>query len=246
MTSLSNELDKPLDYRLVVSSRARRLTLRVEPGRGVVVTAPKRFPKRDIPKFVETNRRWIEVALQELERHTPDVYRQWPPRCLKLQVLAQVWRLTYSSDAPDDITALAAIGNERTLAISAEASNKTAVASEIAEHLARTARLILPPMLAVHAERHDLTYSKVQVRGQRSVWGSYSSTGTLSLNYKLLFLRPELVDYVLLHELTHTLYLDHSPKFWRQLEQFQPEALVLDKLLKKAGRDVPPWLEWAR
>jgi len=246
VTQLSLELDKPLDYQLVVSSRARRLTLRVEPGRGVIVTAPKRFPKRDIPEFVESNRRWIENALLEVERLTPAIYREWPPRHLNIQALSEVWRLKYSPELSKEASPLNNANNDQVLYLSAAPDDKRGVASEIARRLTATARVVLPPLLADHAARHGLKYAKVQVRGQRSVWGSYSSTGTLSLNYKLLFLPPELVEYVLLHELTHTLYLDHSAKFWRQLEQFHAGARVLDRRLTKAGRDVPPWLEWAR
>jgi predicted metal-dependent hydrolase len=246
VTQLSFDLEKPIDYKLIVSPRARRLTLRVEPGRGVIVTAPKRFPKRDIPKFVESNRRWIENSLMEVERLTPAIYQQWPPRRLDIQALSEVWHLVFSSDLPIETSAVTEAENKQTVCLRAETSDKCAVAGEISERLMTTARAVLPPRLAELAVMHGLNYSKVQVRGQRSVWGSYSSTGTLSLNYKLLFLPPELVDYVLLHELAHTLYLDHSAKFWQQLEQFHPDARALDKRLKKAGRDVPPWLELAR
>jgi predicted metal-dependent hydrolase len=246
VTQLSLELERAIDYKLVVSARARRLTLRVEPGRGVIVTAPKRFPKRDIPEFVESNRRWIEQSLMEVERLTPSIYRQWPPRKLNLQALSEVWHLTYSSDIPNESENIIQADNEQTLCLNVDSSDRTDVAADIAGRLMTVARAFLPPLLAEHAARHGVRYSKVQVRGQRSVWGSYSSTGTLSLNYKLLFLPPDLVDYVLLHELAHTLYLDHSAKFWQQLEQFHPDALALDKRMTKAGQDVPPWLELAR
>jgi len=132
------------------------------------------------------------------------------------------------------------------LILDADPQNKVEVATEISVYLMQLAKEYLPPLLAQHATASNTTYKRVQIRGQRSVWGSYSSTGTLSLNYKLLFLSDELVDYVLLHELAHTRYLDHSPKFWACLESFQPGAKHLDKRLSAAGRDVPPWLEWAR
>lgn len=246
MTQLTRELDGPLDYQLIVSLRARRLTLRVVPGRGLVVTAPKRFPKRDIPQFVESNRAWIENSLKEIERLTPSVYRQWPPRELNLQALSEVWHLEYPSDSACKDNAIAMADNHQTVCLRADITDKRSIAMEITKLLTMTAKAVLPPILAEHATRHGLTYSKVQVRGQKSVWGSYSSTGTLSLNYKLLFLPEELVDYVLLHELAHTLHLDHSSKFWRQLEQLHPDARALDKRMKTAGRDVPPWLELGR
>jgi len=212
VTQLSLELESSLDYQLVVSPRAKRLSLRVEAGRGVVVTTPKRYPRRDIPGFVEANRAWIEQALDDIERRTPPEYRVWPPQRLHLNAISKTVLISFGAEA---------------------------------HYLKVLARQVLPPALENHAREKGVQYKRVQIRGQRSVWGSYSSSGTLSLNYKLLFLPPELVDYVLLHELAHTLYLDHSSKFWRQLEAFQPGAQALDKRLSAAGRDVPPWLEWA-
>ncbi len=246
MTQLSLELDNPLDYLVVVSARARRLSLRVEPGRGVIVTIPKRFPKRDIPAFVESNRAWIENALSDVEARTPEEYRCWPPQQLHLKAMWKIVNIGFVQNEGVENQQNATNDKEEKLLISADPSDKVAVATELAHYLSVTATRFLPSLLARHAQRHGLVYKRVQIRGQRSVWGSYSSTGTLSLNYKLLFLPPELVDYVLLHELAHTLYLDHSPKFWRQLEVFQPGAKALDKRLNEAGRNVPPWLEWAR
>jgi len=111
------------------------------------------------------------------------------------------------------------------------------------KHIART---FLPPLLASYAHLHSKQYSKVSIRGQRTVWGSYSSSGTLSLNYKLLFLRRELVDYVLLHELAHTVHLDHSAAFWAQLQSMNVKARALDRELRTSAHLVPPWLELAR
>jgi len=67
----------------------------------------------------------------------------------------------------------------------------------------------------------------------------------LSLNYKLVFINPHIVDYVLLHELAHTRHLDHSAAFWRFLDGLKPNARQLDRQLKEAGSQVPPWLELA-
>ena len=90
-----------------------------------------------------------------------------------------------------------------------------------------------------------MTYGKLSVRGQRTLWGSYSSSGTLSLNYKLLFLPPELVDYVVLHELAHTRHMDHSRAFWRLLDKMIPGARDLDDQVNDAATLVPRWLERA-
>ncbi|MGH8378739.1 MAG: M48 family metallopeptidase, partial [Gammaproteobacteria bacterium] len=109
--------------------------------------------------------------------------------------------------------------------------------------LARCAR----EHLGVRAQRlgadAGFSYRRLQIRGQKSRWGSCSSNGTLSLNYKLLFLKPELVRYLLVHELAHTRVLDHSTRFWKLVARHEPRWREFDKELGEAWRDVPAWVE---
>lgn len=260
LSQLSLELEPALDYELRISPRAKRLSLRVEPGRGLIVTVPKRFPRRDVPEFVESNRAWIEEALADIDQKTPEPYRQWPPRKLSLQAIGQCANVCYLAElanAGEDsqsiyrdhqraqLSAHSGSG-ELEICVTSKPQDKLAVATELANCLVRLARQTLPTWLAAHAARTGMRYERVSIRKQRTLWGSYSSSGTLSLNYKLLFLRRELVDYVLLHELAHTRFLDHSPQFWTLLEGMHPNAIALDSQLKEAGRDVPPWLELSK
>lgn len=245
LSQLSLAFADPLEYRLLVSPRARRLTLRVEPGRGLIVTVPKRFPKKNVPVFIEENRAWIEAALAEVQKQTPAPYREWPPRKLRLQALSHSLPIVYRSELAN--SSWSSIQPDAGgLIVESDPSDKVMVATEIARSLMECAKSFLPERLAEHARTQGLSYKKVQIRGQRTVWGSYSSSGTLSLNYKLLFLKPELVDYVLLHELAHTRCMNHSRIFWQHLESMLAGARALDESLSLAGRDVPPWLELAR
>ncbi|RMF95853.1 MAG: M48 family peptidase, partial [Gammaproteobacteria bacterium] len=72
-------------------------------------------------------------------------------------------------------------------------------------------------------------------------WGSYSSTGTLSLNYLLLFLEPELVRCVMLHELCHSRYMSHGPRFHALLRRLEPDCAALDERINSAWQGVPRW-----
>ena len=94
------------------------------------------------------------------------------------------------------------------------------------------ARRILNQRLAELATEHDFEYAKVSIRKQKTRWGSCSSQNNISLNQSLLHLPDGLIDYVLLHELTHTLVKDHSPSFWDELETFCPDAKEKRRLLK--------------
>ena len=82
----------------------------------------------------------------------------------------------------------------------------------------------------------------MSIRGQRSRWGSCSATGDISLNYQLLFLPPHLLRHVLVHELCHTVELNHSPRFWRTVARFEPDLAALREEMRRSWSHVPGWL----
>jgi predicted metal-dependent hydrolase len=97
------------------------------------------------------------------------------------------------------------------------------------------ARKILNQRLSELAAEHDFEYNRVFIRRQKTRWGSCSSKNNINLNMNLLHLPSELVDYVLLHELTHTRVKDHSPNFWDELETVCPGSKKKRRRLKKYG-----------
>ena len=237
-------------YELRVSKRAKRVTLRVTPGRGLVVTVPPRFARRDVPGVVAEHREWALAELAGLEARVPEAFRRWPPPALELPAVGR--RLVIGFDAgsgpgtdagPGAGVPRSSLDAETVLVLPGSPDDREAATVAIAAWLAREARAFLGPRLAALAARHGLAYARLAVRGQRTLWGSCSSSGTISLNWKLLFLRPALVDYVLLHELVHTRHMDHSVAFWALLERLLPGARALDAELARAGARVPPQFE---
>lgn len=239
--------DKPaeIDYELLVSSRARRVSLKVEPGRGLIVTIPRRFARRDVPAVVEQHRAWIEKTRSEARLAVPERFRQWPPETLVLPAIGQVLELSFQFAAASlkPVVSMESgnVGKRIPVILGCTADDMKMGVNELQGVLKNLARQYLPIRLAMLADAHGLVYQRTQIRGQRTRWGSCSSTGTISLNYKLLFLSPGLVDYVLLHELAHTLHMNHSPDFWHQLQSMLPNARQMDACLKQAGKEVPPW-----
>jgi len=85
------------------------------------------------------------------------------------------------------------------------------------------------------AEKHGFTYNRVFIRNQRTRWGSCSQKNNISLNMKLVRLPGELMDYVILHELTHTRYKNHSNDFWAELDRIVGNGKGMDARLKEYG-----------
>ncbi len=82
------------------------------------------------------------------------------------------------------------------------------------------------------AELHNFSMRKIILRRQKTLWGSCSAQNNISLNANLVFLKDELIDYVILHELVHTKVKNHSRKFWDELEKVLPNSRMLNHELK--------------
>lgn len=96
----------------------------------------------------------------------------------------------------------------------------------------------LPLRLESLAVDHGFRFSRCSVRNQSSRWGSCSTGGTISLNWRLLLLEPALQDYVMLHELCHLREMNHSRRFWGLLERVCPDAMEKDQRLAVEGEAV--------
>jgi predicted metal-dependent hydrolase len=102
----------------------------------------------------------------------------------------------------------------------------------IKKALQKEARAYLPRRLQYLAEQYGFHYETVRFGTQKGRWGSCSSRGTISLNVGLMLLEPELIDYVLIHELCHTRQMNHSPKFWNLVEHYLPNYKELKKRIR--------------
>jgi len=85
--------------------------------------------------------------------------------------------------------------------------------------LRQKAQSVLPALLAKLAVLHGFTYSCIKIRKSRSLWGSCSSKKAINLSLYLMLLPEHLIDYVLLHELCHTVHMNHGPAFWNLLNK---------------------------
>ena len=101
------------------------------------------------------------------------------------------------------------------------------------------ARNILTRQLAHHAARLGVPTPPLRLSSARTRWGSCNHRGGISLNWRLIFMPPEVVDYVVCHELAHLKEMNHSPRFWSVVETLCPDWRALRQTLTRLGRDIP-------
>ena len=128
------------------------------------------------------------------------------------------------------------------LALAGDSSDARQVRRALRDWLAREARALLGPALADCARDMGVEYRRVAIRRQRTRWGSCSTRGTISLNGCLLFQTPQVMRYLLVHELVHTRHMNHSRSFWAEVARHCSEHARLDAELLDGWRRVPSWV----
>lgn len=223
-------------WRVRASERARRLAVRVLPGGLVEIVVPRGTRPRAVEQFVARHRRWIERTLDQYRPRDAAAPHLLPDR-LHFAATGRSYALRYAggTGAPRLMAA------EDSLTITGAVDRTLLLRHALQRFTMREAHAALGPWLAQLAEATGLGFKRMQIRRQRTRWGSCSPSGTISLNACLMFQPAAVVNYLLVHELAHTRHLNHSRRFWQLVERFEPDWRALDAALTRGWREVPAW-----
>ena len=220
-----------IDYPIRRSDRARRARINVSPE-GVEVVVPRRMALRHVTPFVEEKRPWIERTLRRLrEAEEAAAVRlcdggsvPYLGRTLLLAVHVQPSRIRPHVALRADF-----------LHVYVPSSDPVAIRSALEAWYRRRARVEVSPRLDAACARAGVRYTRLSIRAQRTRWASCSSKGAMSFNWRLLLAPPEILDYVVEHEVAHLSVLDHSPRFWRLVESRVPDYRAHERWLRRNG-----------
>lgn len=242
--SLTPYQDPLPEYLVRESARARHVSLKVSFQGALEVVVPPGFDQREIPDILERRRGWITKTLKRIEQQQealPSEHTVEKPSRLDLRSLAETWHIQY--DQARAATLSLSHSNPQELTLQGPVDDAEACRALLRSWLQRKARAELAPWLQRLSQGCDLAYSRVSVRGQTSRWGSCSSRQSISLNYKLLFLPSSLVEYVLTHELCHTVHMNHSKAFWQLVQKYYADCEGAKADLKQAWQYIPQWVD---
>ncbi len=102
----------------------------------------------------------------------------------------------------------------------------------------KAARVVLKRACDVWARRMGVSYGSLRITGARSRWGSCSSVGNLSFSWRLLATRWDLIEYVIVHELSHRVHFNHGTRFWRLVERYVPDYAQKRDDLRRLGGEL--------
>lgn len=222
---------------LILSER-KSITLTIESDGRLVVRAPRRLPQSEIQRFVDEHADWVREKRLYLEAHPQPVKHHFKSgehfhflgQPVRLEVVSrstsrQPLRYLPASDGSEAVFEVLKTtqAHTRELLVSWYRKQALQVCSERAAALAK---------------QHGLRYTRLRITSARARWGSCSSKGTISFTYRLVTLPPEIIDYVVIHELAHTVEHNHSKQFWSRVEAILPDYKRRRLWLKKNGNSL--------
>jgi predicted metal-dependent hydrolase len=222
-----------LEYRIRRSDRARHARIVID-AEGVEVVVPRRMALRHVEPFVNEKRPWIERTLRRYQDAVIDGDVRIDLRDggeapylgeqLDLDVRVEFGRTRPHVRRRGDV-----------LTVKVATRGREAIRDALERWYRREARHEVEHRLDDAVARAGTSYSRLTIRQQRTRWASCSSNGSMSFNWRLLLAPPEILDYVVEHEVAHLEVLDHSPRFWRLVRSRVPDYKQHERWLRRNG-----------
>ncbi|MEB3232605.1 MAG: SprT family zinc-dependent metalloprotease [Leptolyngbyaceae bacterium] len=229
-------------YTVRESTRAKRVSIKVSRTAEVEIVVPPGCPQQRILDFVMGQQAWIDRTVKKVEgkrRSRPPEAPLKRPDTLILRSIPAEWQITYQPSS--SLSIRIASPQPLQLHLSGNVDFVPNCHSTLRQWVRQQAQIYLPQWLATVSQATGLTYQKVGIRRQKTLWASCSSKSNISLNDKLMFLPFPLVRYILVHELCHTVHMNHSPDFWALVATQDPDYQTADTAMKNALQYVPDW-----
>jgi predicted metal-dependent hydrolase len=224
--------------------RGKRRTIGLSVGKeGLTVSAPRWTPLGEVEALIRDKAAWVLEKLQKAHERVGEMAQArtvWADG-VAFDFLGERVRLLL-----DPAHNFAQVGAE--LQASAEAgglpalrlgvagnANETQVRDAAQAWLMRQAQRVFTERLDHFAPLLGVTYNRLRLSSAGTRWGSASVDGTIRLNWRLVHLKMEMVDYVVVHELSHLRHMDHSAQFWNVVAEVMPDHVQRRRALKKSG-----------
>lgn len=208
----------------IIRSKRKTLSLTINENAELIIRAPKRLSIEKIQDFINEKENWINRKKRLIENQIKDVTSNHN----KLLYLGDLFPINVEQNASKELF----FTGEEFIANSIEPDS---LSLSIKKWYKNKFKEIALPRVAYFANKHNLMVNQVRIKNQKTMWGSCSSKNNINLNYLLLMAPMGVIDYVIVHELVHTIHRNHSTDFWDSVESIMPEFQEHKRWLKKNG-----------
>lgn len=203
--------------------RAKRMKLRYDAMKDcAVITMPPKSSEREAQKFAIRHISWLE----EQRKSAPDRIFLAPGYFIPIE------GVPYLIVHRADNTGLVKQTDFEVLV----GGDKAGFSKRLENYLKKIARQRIEPLAREMAQSIGQSFRRIQIRDTKSRWGSCSSSGTLSFSWRLIMCPDEIIEYVVAHEVSHIKEMNHSPAFWRVVDELVDDAKISRKWLKNEGQ----------
>ena len=230
------------------SLKAKRFFLRVIPHPfSVQLVIPKRRSVASGRKFAESKTAWLAATICRLAPEPgamprgPNVPRRIPAE-IELCLTGETLQIAVEETPGAESVRCWYDPLFRQITMQGDPTDGKGLAQAFLSVLTQLAEPVLTARIRAHAAALGLPDFRVLVHPQRSRWGSCSATGKVTLNTLLVLFPPEVVDYVILHELCHKFEMNHSERFKQKMDELCPDWQGRDALLRQCAKQLPDFL----
>lgn len=212
---------------------------------GLVVSAPKWVPLYEVDAAVREKARWIVEKLsqsrdrQQRQMVGPIDWKDGATLPYLGDTLTLVLDPTHGFGKGGAALKPSHLGHASLYLGLPSAATHAQIRDAVQAWLTRQARALFTERLNHFAPTLGVQWHKLSLSSAKTRWGSASSSGAIRLNWRLIHFRPSVIDYVVVHELSHLREMNHSPRFWGTVEGVMPDYAALRKELKQVT--VPGW-----
>jgi predicted metal-dependent hydrolase len=210
--------DSEITFRIKYSTRARYLRLQINPSTGLEVILPPKCKMEEAERFIYKKREWI---LKHLKNVSPKKEFTYLGDNIEIEQKYNLFLLKHKI-----------IYHQNTIKIESPSGSDDGTRRIYNTWLKLKAKDYLPERTNELAQQNNFSFKQVRIRNQKTRWGSCSAGGNISLNYKLMKYRKEIIDYVIIHELCHLKEMNHSKRFWKLVEEIVPDYKNIKKELR--------------
>lgn len=211
--------NQTVNYKIRVSKKAKHLQLRIAPGNQLELVLPRRISIKEGERFLYNKKDWVKKHLSKLISQNNDC-----------QLFGEKLNVIHTHNLFAKNTAVRLDKNK--LLIESPSENKISSKQIFEVYLKNLAKGYIPTRVFELSQKYNFKIGRVSIRGQKTRWGSCSSKGNLSFNFKLMQYKKDVIDYVIVHELCHTKEMNHSPRFWKLVGDIIPDYKKHKKVLK--------------